>query len=83
MFSERGKLTFRVLFTLHLIRAWCLHLCECLVKMFRMYPRVYQGELKFLCQPKGLILEKIQTLLFMGSEITKHKKKVLIMKHFS
>jgi hypothetical protein len=41
--------------------------------MFRRYPKVYEGELKFLCQPKGLILEKIHILMFMGSEITKHK----------
>jgi hypothetical protein len=47
-----------------------------------MYPRLNQGELNFLCQPKGLILEIIHTLSFMGSEITKHKK-VLIMKGFS
>ena len=63
---------------LHLTRAWCLYLCKCLVKSTvhpsRVYRRVHQDELKFLSQPKGLILEKIQTRSFMGSEITKYKK---------
>jgi hypothetical protein len=40
-----------------------------------MYPRLNQGELNFLCQTKGLILEIIHTLSFMGSEVTKHTQK--------